>query len=90
MCYYISLDLSSTLPSVAAAPSQDGEASHKETPALPPPGEAAPAVAPPSLREVEQAVQEATEQVEGGGTPDVLKELLERVVEFKIKELLAH
>lgn len=38
-------------------------------------------VAPPSLEEVQQAVQEASEQVEGRGAEDVLKELLERVVE---------
>lgn len=38
-------------------------------------------VAPPSLREVQQAVQEASEQVEGRGAEEVLKGLLERVVE---------
>lgn len=38
-------------------------------------------VAPPSLEEVQQAVQEASEQAEGHGAEEVLKELLERVVE---------
>lgn len=38
-------------------------------------------VAPPSLEEVQQAMQEASEQVEGRGAEEVLKELLERVVE---------
>jgi len=38
-------------------------------------------VAPPSLKEVQQAVQEASEQVESRGAEELLKELLERVVE---------
>lgn len=38
-------------------------------------------VAPPSLEEVQQAVQEASEQAVGRGAEEVLKELLERVVE---------
>ncbi|CAJ1052201.1 Hypothetical predicted protein [Xyrichtys novacula] len=46
-----------------------------------PPAEVVPVVAPPSLEEVQQAVQEASEQVEGRGAEEVLKELLERVVE---------
>ncbi|CAL8289691.1 unnamed protein product [Arctogadus glacialis] len=47
---------------------------------------AAPAVAAPSMKEVEQAVQEASEQVEGGGAEEVLKGLLERVVEAALGE----
>ncbi|XP_034543206.1 FK506-binding protein 5 [Notolabrus celidotus] len=46
-----------------------------------PPAEVVPVVAPPSLEEVQQAVQDASEQVEGRGAEEVLKELLERVVE---------
>lgn len=38
-------------------------------------------VAPPSLEDVQRAVQEASEQAEGHGAEEVLKELLERVVE---------
>ncbi|AWP05704.1 putative A-kinase anchor protein 12-like [Scophthalmus maximus] len=45
-----------------------------------PPAEVVPVLAPPSLKEVHQAVQEASEQVEGRGAEEVLKELLERVV----------
>ncbi|KAM8878311.1 uncharacterized protein AB9W97_014215 [Spinachia spinachia] len=45
------------------------------------PAEVVPAVAPPSLKEVQQAVQEASEQVETRGAEEVLKVLLERVVE---------
>lgn len=36
---------------------------------------------PPSLQEVQQAVQEASEQGEGRGAEEVLKQMLERVVE---------
>ncbi|KAM9769154.1 uncharacterized protein ACNS7B_006883 isoform 3-T3 [Menidia menidia] len=43
--------------------------------------EVVPVVSPPSLKDVQQAVQEASEQVEGRGAEEVLKELLERVVE---------
>ncbi|XP_072318925.1 uncharacterized protein [Eucyclogobius newberryi] len=42
--------------------------------------EVVPVVAPPSLQEVQKAVQEASEK-EGQGAEEVLKELLERVVE---------
>lgn len=38
-------------------------------------------VAPPSLQELEQAVQEVLEHVEGLGAGEVLQDLLERVVE---------
>ncbi|XP_034715073.1 immunoglobulin A1 protease isoform X2 [Etheostoma cragini] len=58
---------------------QDGPALPQE-PELPH-AEVVPVVAPPSLKEVQQAVQEASEQVEGRGAEEVLKELLERVVE---------
>lgn len=44
-------------------------------------------VAPPSLEEVHQAVQEASEQVEGRGAEMVLKELLERVVEAALGQV---
>ncbi|XP_026026600.1 uncharacterized protein LOC113024112 isoform X2 [Astatotilapia calliptera] len=45
----------------------------------------APAVlSPPSLKEVQQAVQEASEQVEGRRTEEVLKQLLEKVVEVAL------
>lgn len=44
-------------------------------------------VAPPSLKEVQQAVQEASEQVEGRGAEEVLKELLERVVEAALGQV---
>lgn len=44
-------------------------------------------VAPPSLEEVHQAVQEASEQVEGRGAEVVLKELLERVVEAALGQV---
>ncbi|TKS68107.1 hypothetical protein D9C73_002167 [Collichthys lucidus] len=51
------------------------------------PAEVAPMVAPPSLKEVQQAVQEASEQVEGRGAEEVLKELLERVVEAALGQV---
>lgn len=38
-------------------------------------------VAPPSLEDMQQVVQEASEQMEGRGAEEVLKELLEREVE---------
>lgn len=44
-------------------------------------------VVPPSLEEVHQAVQEASEQVEGRGAEMVLKELLERVVEAALGQV---
>ncbi|XP_025763798.1 uncharacterized protein si:dkeyp-118a3.2 isoform X2 [Oreochromis niloticus] len=45
----------------------------------------APAVlSPPSLKEVQQAVQEASEQVEGRRAEEVLKQLLEKVVEVAL------
>lgn len=49
--------------------------------------ETAPVVAPPSLQEVQKAVQEASEQVEGRGAEEVLKELLERVVEAALGQV---
>ncbi|XP_067442103.1 neurofilament medium polypeptide [Thunnus thynnus] len=52
-----------------------------------PPAEVAPVVAPPSLKEVQQAMQEASEQVEGRGAEEVLKELLERVVEAALGQV---
>ncbi|XP_051241248.1 retinitis pigmentosa 1-like 1 protein [Dicentrarchus labrax] len=51
------------------------------------PAEVVPVVAPPSLKEVQQAVQEASEQVEGRGAEEVLKELLERVVEAALGQV---
>lgn len=52
-----------------------------------PSAEVVPVVAPPSLEEVHQAVQEASEQVEGRGAEEVLKELLERVVEAALGQV---
>lgn len=52
-----------------------------------PSAEVVPVVSPPSLEEVHQAVQEASEQVEGRGAEEVLKELLERVVEAALGQV---
>ncbi|KAM7394181.1 hypothetical protein PAMP_020995 [Pampus punctatissimus] len=52
-----------------------------------PPAEVMPVVSPPSLKEVQQAMQEASEQVEGRGAEEVLKELLERVVEAALGQV---
>lgn len=52
-----------------------------------PSSEVVPVVSPPSLEEVHQAVQEASEQVEGRGAEMVLKELLERVVEAALGQV---
>ncbi|XP_035856170.1 A-kinase anchor protein 12 isoform X2 [Sander lucioperca] len=71
--------LSTSIQSSTAVTLQDGQALPQE-PELPP-AEVVPVVVPPSLKEVQQAVQEASEQVEGRGAEEVLKELLERVVE---------
>lgn len=46
-----------------------------------PVAETVPVMSLPTLEDVQQAVQEASEQVEGRGAEEVLKELLERVVE---------
>ncbi|XP_047220183.1 uncharacterized protein si:dkeyp-118a3.2 isoform X3 [Girardinichthys multiradiatus] len=48
-----------------------------------------PLVSPPSLKEVQQAMQEASEQVKGHGAEEVLKELLERVVEAALGQVEA-
>ncbi|KAK9540121.1 hypothetical protein VZT92_002590 [Zoarces viviparus] len=72
-------DPSTSIQSSTAVTVQDGPAIPQE-PELPP-AEVVPAVVPPSLKEVQQAVQEASEQVESRGAEEVLKELLERVVE---------
>ncbi|MEQ2172454.1 hypothetical protein GOODEAATRI_021244, partial [Goodea atripinnis] len=48
-----------------------------------------PLVSPPSLKEVQQAMQEASEQVKGRGAEEVLKELLERVVEAALGQVEA-
>ncbi|KAM3622924.1 uncharacterized protein V6R79_004922 [Siganus canaliculatus] len=52
-----------------------------------PSADVVPVVAPPSLKEVQQAVLEASEQVEGPGAEEVLKELLERVVEAALGQV---
>ncbi|TNN61207.1 hypothetical protein EYF80_028592 [Liparis tanakae] len=70
---------STSIQSSTAVTLTDGPATAQEL--EPPPAEVVPAVAPPSLEEVQQAVQEASEQVESRGAEEVLKELLERVVE---------
>ncbi|XP_041728269.2 cyclic nucleotide-gated cation channel beta-1 [Coregonus clupeaformis] len=49
--------------------------------------EVLPEVAPPSLKEVEDAVQEASELASEPGVEEVLKELLERVVEAAMREV---
>ncbi|XP_054865508.1 uncharacterized protein si:dkeyp-118a3.2 [Amphiprion ocellaris] len=72
-------DLSTSIQSSTAVAHQDGQ-SLPQDPELPP-AEVVPVASPPSLKEVQQAVQEASEQVEGRGAEEVLKELLERVVE---------
>ena len=83
----ISLDLSTSVQSSTAVTLQDDQASPRE-PELTP-AEVVPVVAPPSLREVQQAVQEASEQVEGRGAEEVLKGLLERVVEAALGQVEA-
>ncbi|XP_061627329.1 high mobility group nucleosome-binding domain-containing protein 5 [Phyllopteryx taeniolatus] len=52
-----------------------------------PPAEVVPVVTPPSLEEVQQAVHEASEKVEGGAAEQVLNELLERVVEAALGQV---
>ncbi|XP_062420317.1 sodium/potassium/calcium exchanger 1-like [Pungitius pungitius] len=69
---------STSIQSSTAVPLQDGPATPQEPE---PAAEVVSAVAPPSLKEVQQAVQEASEQVETRGAEEVLKVLLERVVE---------
>ncbi|KAM4595602.1 uncharacterized protein V3H82_002999 [Fundulus diaphanus] len=44
---------------------------------------------PPRLKEVQQAMQEASEQVKGRGAEELLKELLERVVEAALGQVEA-
>ncbi|XP_028269391.1 uncharacterized protein LOC114440924 [Parambassis ranga] len=72
-------DLSTSIQSSTTVAHQDGQTLPQE-PGLPP-ADVVPIVSPPSLQEVEQAVQEASEQAEGRGAEKVMKELLERVVE---------
>ncbi|XP_040042684.1 uncharacterized protein LOC120825237 [Gasterosteus aculeatus] len=69
---------STSIQSSTVVPLHDGPTVLQEPE---PPAEVVPAVAPPSLKEVQQAVQEASEQVETRGAEEVLKVLLERVVE---------
>lgn len=59
------------------------EVTHQSLPQAPklPAAETGPVISPPSLKDVQQAVQKASEQVEGRGAEEVLKELLEKVVE---------
>ncbi|XP_023811875.1 uncharacterized protein LOC105354031 [Oryzias latipes] len=62
------------------------EVIHQNVQSLPqaskqPAAETGPVISPPSLKDVQQAVQKASEQVEGRGAEEVLKELLEKVVE---------
>lgn len=81
----ISLGLSTSIQSSTVVTLQDGQALPQE--AELPSAEVVPVVAPPSLQEVQQAVQEASEQVEGRGAEEVLKELLERVVEAALGQV---
>lgn len=76
---YSSVGLSKSIQSSTLDALQEDQALHKE--AELPTAEAVPLMIPLSLEEVQQAVQEASEQVEGRGAEEVLKELLERVVE---------
>ncbi|CAK6953549.1 uncharacterized protein si:dkeyp-118a3.2 [Scomber scombrus] len=69
----------------STVPLEDVQALDQETQL--PPAEVVPVVAPPSLKEVQQAMQEASEQVEGRGAEEVLKELLERVVEAALGQV---
>lgn len=81
----ISLGLSTPIQSTTVVTLQDDQALPQEA-ELPSAG-VVPVVAPPSLQEVQQAVQEASEQVEGRGAEEVLKELLERVVEAALGQV---
>ncbi|XP_065815203.1 high mobility group nucleosome-binding domain-containing protein 5 isoform X2 [Labrus bergylta] len=78
-------DLSTSIQSSTAVTLQEGQTLPQEQEL--PPAEVVPVVAPPSLKEVQQAVQEASEQVEGRGAEEVLKELLERVVEAALGQV---
>ncbi|XP_060940790.1 uncharacterized protein si:dkeyp-118a3.2 [Limanda limanda] len=79
--------LSSSSQSSMLVTHQDGQTLPQESEL--PPAEVVPVVAPPSLRDVQQAVLEASEQVEGRGAEEVLKELLERVVEAAMGQVEA-
>ncbi|XP_058496165.1 uncharacterized protein LOC131466746 [Solea solea] len=82
-----SKDLSTSNQSSKEVTLQDGLTSHRELELELPSAEVVPVVAPPTLKEVQQAVQEASEQVEGRGAEEVLKELLERVVEAALTQV---
>lgn len=77
--------MSTSIQSSTAVTLQDDQAPPNEPEQTP--AEVVPVVAPPSLREVQQAVQEASEQVEGRGAEEVLKGLLERVVEAALGQV---
>lgn len=81
----ISLGSSTSIQSTTVVTLQDDQAFPQG--AELPSAEVVPVVAPPSLQEVQQAVQEASEQVEGRGAEEVLKELLERVVEAALGQV---
>ncbi|KAK5866041.1 hypothetical protein PBY51_020261 [Eleginops maclovinus] len=78
-------DLPTSIQSSTVVTLQDDQALLQE-PELPP-ADVVPVVAPPSLKEVQQAVQEASEQVESHGAEEVLKDLLERVVEAALGQV---
>lgn len=80
----MSLGLPTSIQS-STVPLEEVQALDQETQL--PPVEVVPVVAPPSLKEVQQAMQEASEQVEGRGAEEVLKELLERVVEAALGQV---
>ncbi|XP_014839872.1 PREDICTED: uncharacterized protein LOC106916240 isoform X2 [Poecilia mexicana] len=61
---------------------QDGQTFHQEP-------EIVPLVSTTSLKDVQQAMQEASKQVKGRGAGEVLKELLERVVEAALGQVEA-
>lgn len=64
---------------------EDGP-SYAQEPGLPL-AKTVPLLSPSSLKEVQQAMQEASEQVKGRGAEEVLKELLERVVEAALGQV---
>ncbi|KAK2816964.1 hypothetical protein Q5P01_025155 [Channa striata] len=64
---------------------QDFQASHPEPEVVP--ADVVPAVAPPGLKEVQQAVQVASEQVESGRAEEMLKVLMEKVIKAAMAQV---
>ncbi|KAK5614070.1 hypothetical protein CRENBAI_011236 [Crenichthys baileyi] len=84
MLGYISLGVSTPIQFSSEVAYQDGRNFPQEPELL-----TVPLESPPSLKEVQQAMQEASEQVKGRGAEEVLKELLERVVEAALGQVEA-